>query len=256
MRQRRRARIGVGNRCTPQRLFQLEFRRAQPARVSIHRHRDLPKSGRAARRVGDFGKPFCQRLRRDRYSGVSIGPALHRCRKGHPEVVRRDRKIGGTSAVSDQRRRTSRSDANRRQRMRDHRHQRAICSRSSHGFDDSSTCANAEGFTILHAADEMIGHGCHRPRRRATQYSRGVSDRIEKPRRTGSPAFAGDDKLAEPLTLDHPNALEIEQMRAKAAARELDRESRRGQQNACRHRQRHGADPVEPTGVSSSQLPA
>ena len=31
------------------------------------------------------------------------------------------------------------------------------------------------------------------PRRRVTQYSRGASDRTEKPRRTGSPACAGDD---------------------------------------------------------------
>ena len=30
---------------------------------------------------------------------------------------------------------------------------------------------------------------------RATQYSRGVSDRTEKPRRTGSPACAGDDSI-------------------------------------------------------------
>src|ERR1700730_5259041 len=30
---------------------------------------------------------------------------------------------------------------------------------------------------------------------RATQYSRDASDRTEKPRRTGSPAFAGDDSL-------------------------------------------------------------
>ena len=33
----------------------------------------------------------------------------------------------------------------------------------------------------------------HRPRRRAIQYSRGVSDGIERPRRTGYPAFAGYD---------------------------------------------------------------
>jgi len=33
----------------------------------------------------------------------------------------------------------------------------------------------------------------HRPRRRAIQYPTGVSDRAERPRRTGSPAFAGDD---------------------------------------------------------------
>ncbi len=33
----------------------------------------------------------------------------------------------------------------------------------------------------------------HRPRRRAIQYSRGSSDRTDKPRRTGYPAFAGHD---------------------------------------------------------------
>src|SRR4051812_2283929 len=35
--------------------------------------------------------------------------------------------------------------------------------------------------------------GCHHPRRRVTQYSRGADERTEKPRRTGSPAFAEDD---------------------------------------------------------------
>ena len=36
----------------------------------------------------------------------------------------------------------------------------------------------------------------HRPRRRTIQYSRGVSDRIEKPQRTGYPACAGyDDRV-------------------------------------------------------------
>ena len=34
---------------------------------------------------------------------------------------------------------------------------------------------------------------CRHPRRRVTQYSRDVSDRAEKPRRTGSSAFAEDD---------------------------------------------------------------
>ncbi len=36
---------------------------------------------------------------------------------------------------------------------------------------------------------------CHRPRRRAIQYSRDAEDGIERPRRTGSPACAGDDDL-------------------------------------------------------------
>jgi hypothetical protein len=35
---------------------------------------------------------------------------------------------------------------------------------------------------------------CRHPRRRVTQYSRDRSDRIDRPRRTGSPAFAGDDE--------------------------------------------------------------
>jgi hypothetical protein len=34
---------------------------------------------------------------------------------------------------------------------------------------------------------------CHHPRRRATQYCRDADDRIERPRRTGSPACAGND---------------------------------------------------------------
>jgi hypothetical protein len=36
---------------------------------------------------------------------------------------------------------------------------------------------------------------CHRPRKRAIQYSRALGDRIEKPRRTGYPAFAGYDGI-------------------------------------------------------------
>ena len=34
---------------------------------------------------------------------------------------------------------------------------------------------------------------CHRPRRRTIQYPRDSSDRIDRPRRTGSSAFADDD---------------------------------------------------------------
>ena len=41
--------------------------------------------------------------------------------------------------------------------------------------------------------ERNVTFNCHRPRRRVTQYSRGSSDRIDEPRRTGSPAFAGDD---------------------------------------------------------------
>src|SRR5205814_6494064 len=36
---------------------------------------------------------------------------------------------------------------------------------------------------------------------RVTQYSRGSSDRADKPRRTGSPAFAGDDELIQSLAV-------------------------------------------------------
>src|SRR3979490_260244 len=46
---------------------------------------------------------------------------------------------------------------------------------------------------------------CRHPRRRVTQYPRGVSDRTEKPRRTGSSACAEDDGrgwggIAPPVT--------------------------------------------------------
>ena len=34
---------------------------------------------------------------------------------------------------------------------------------------------------------------CHRPRKRTIQYSRDAGDDIDRPRRTGSPAFAEDD---------------------------------------------------------------
>jgi len=46
------------------------------------------------------------------------------------------------------------------------------------------------------APQRSYAHNCHRPRRRTIQYSRDVSDRTEKPQRTGSPAFAGDDSFA------------------------------------------------------------
>jgi len=36
---------------------------------------------------------------------------------------------------------------------------------------------------------------CHHPRRRVNQYPRDVSDRTEKPQRTGSSAFAEDDSV-------------------------------------------------------------
>jgi hypothetical protein len=39
----------------------------------------------------------------------------------------------------------------------------------------------------------ILIHICGHPRRRVTQYSRGGDDRTDRPRRTGSPAFAGND---------------------------------------------------------------
>src|SRR3984957_3091004 len=46
----------------------------------------------------------------------------------------------------------------------------------------------------------------HRPRRRATQYPRDAGDCAVKPRRTGSPAFAGDDDRARLRVLATPRA--------------------------------------------------
>ena len=43
----------------------------------------------------------------------------------------------------------------------------------------------------------------------AIQYSRGSSDSIEGPRRTGSPAFAGDDTSLEGPTLGEPYDISI-----------------------------------------------
>lgn len=114
---------------------------------------------RAVRGVGDPGEPFRDRMRCDFHSGVSIGAALHRRRKGHSEVIRSDRKTGWTSTVPEQRRRTSDPDADRRQWMRDHRRQRSICRRRSRGSDARSTGASAENFTISDVAGEMTGHG-------------------------------------------------------------------------------------------------
>lgn len=155
MRWRRRARIGRCNRCAPQRLFQLESRRAQPACLRIHRRRNIPERGCAARDVGDLGEPFRQRLRCDRRSGVSVGPSLHRRGKGHPEIVRLDRKTFRTSLVPEQRQRTPGSDAHGRQRMRDHWHQHPVCRGGDHGCDCGSTFARAEDFTISPAASEV-----------------------------------------------------------------------------------------------------
>jgi hypothetical protein len=95
----------------------------------------------------------------DCHSGVSIGAALHRCRKGHPEVFRNDRKTDGTSAVPEQRRRTSDPDADLRQWMRDHRRQRPVCRGCSRGSVARSTATGTENFTISDAAGEMTRHG-------------------------------------------------------------------------------------------------
>src|ERR1700738_4955176 len=54
--------------------------------------------------------------------------------------------------------------------------------------------AEEEGLTLL----SSLGKSAKRvfaQNDRATQYSGDASDRTEKPRRTGSPAFAGDDSL-------------------------------------------------------------
>jgi hypothetical protein len=51
----------------------------------------------------------------------------------------------------------------------------------------------------------------HHPRKRVIQYSRDVSDRAEKPRRTGYPAFAGYDDFRsiciQPHTKPHGSPL-------------------------------------------------
>jgi hypothetical protein len=46
-----------------------------------------------------------------------------------------------------------------------------------------------------HRARARLTLNCHHPRMRVIQYSRDADDKTEKPRRTGSPAFAGDDDL-------------------------------------------------------------
>jgi hypothetical protein len=55
------------------------------------------------------------------------------------------------------------------------------------GEMDCFACARNDGLNTLHTFNR------HRPRRRAIQYSRGVSDKTERPRRTGYPACAGYD---------------------------------------------------------------
>src|ERR1700676_4950557 len=52
--------------------------------------------------------------------------------------------------------------------------------------------------------------------------------------------------LAEIFALDQPDASEIEQMRAPTASRQPNRQLRSDQQKYRDHRQRHGADPVQP----------
>ena len=164
--ERRRARIGVGDRCAAQRLLQLESRRRQSPCFSIHRHRNLPESCGAARGCGDPGEPFRERMRCDHHSGLSIRAPLRRCRKGHPEVFRGDRKIGRTSAVPDQCQRTPGSDADRRQWMRGHRRRHSVCRGFIRGSSDGSTRANADGFTIPRADGKMKPIPCVAARRR------------------------------------------------------------------------------------------
>src|ERR1017187_6799706 len=52
-------------------------------------------------------------------------------------------------------------------------------------------CFASLAMTISGTARHTLNR--HRTRKRAIQYSRGLHDRPERPRRTGSPAFAGDD---------------------------------------------------------------
>src|SRR5437763_7859529 len=44
-------------------------------------------------------------------------------------------------------------------------------------------------------SNSVSAHNCHHPRKRVIQYSREVSFLIERPWRTGCPAFAGHDDL-------------------------------------------------------------
>src|SRR6266702_1204933 len=55
-----------------------------------------------------------------------------------------------------------------------------------------------------------------------------------------------DKTLAEIFTLDEPDAFDIEQMRAPASSRQRHRQLRGDQQRYHDHRNRHGADPVQP----------
>ena len=52
--------------------------------------------------------------------------------------------------------------------------------------------------------------------------------------------------LAEILTLDQSDASEIEQVRAPAASRQPDHKLRSEQQEHRGHRQRDGAEPIQP----------
>jgi hypothetical protein len=52
----------------------------------------------------------------------------------------------------------------------------------------------------------LFDNSCHRPRRRAIQYSRDSRDRAEKPRRTGCPACAGHDSGVSSASNTTPSA--------------------------------------------------
>jgi hypothetical protein len=78
-------------------------------------------------------------------------------------------------------------------RLRVHRAPGIPCALSSKGRRFGQTSREKPAARSRSYAQLSITLRCHRPRRRATQYSRDASDGAEKPRRTGSPAFAGDD---------------------------------------------------------------
>ena len=153
----RRARICGCDQCAPQRLFQLESRRAEPACIRIHCHRNIPERRRATRGFGDSGEPLRERMRCDHCSGLPICSPLRRCGKGHADGVLLDRKTCRTSVVPNQCQRTPGSHANRRQRMRDYWRQHSVCRGGARSTDNSPTRANA--FRISDAASEMTRHG-------------------------------------------------------------------------------------------------
>src|SRR5882757_4432168 len=67
-----------------------------------------------------------------------------------------------------------------------------------------------------------------------------------KTRSDGFDSAELDQTLAEIFSLDEPDAFDIEQMRAPASSRQRNRQLRGDQQRYHDHRNRHGADPVQP----------